>query len=240
MSPRTHLVLVLVPALLLGACGKGYDQEIILQLFRPPTSNAEHKKVTVTASENGTSSQQTLDSPFDSCSTNQVRIIPKQSPGTVHVDVKVPDLEVFAIDISVPAPTPVNVVRVILGGSSDLIPSGCAPGRDLGVHVDAAKRGLAQPCGSDADCAGGICLTSVVNAEPSFSVGDGYCTQACASADAGPGGACPAGAICREFRTTGGSLINSRCLKSCTKEDPCPPHNPSLRCSTLGVCVPEL
>jgi hypothetical protein len=215
---------------LLAGCGKGYDQEIILQLFRPRAAAAD--KVRVEASQSGGILKELdLPNPFASCSTNQVRIIPRQIEGKyppVHVVVRSGVLRAEA-DVVVPAQNPITLV---LGTGLDLVPSGpCTPGQpkppDDGSLL---KKALAEPCTLNQQCEGNLCLKRI-ESNPIIEFPDGYCSQDCEATKT-----CPGGENCKRFDNALGALIGYYCLKTCTDPPGC--SNPKLRCTPGGVCLP--
>lgn len=221
MSHRTSLSPLVLALSMLTGCGKGYDQEIILQLFRPRAAAAD--KVTVEASQSGGIPKVLeLANPFVSCSTNQVRIIPREVEGKyppVHVVARSGALRAED-DVPVPAQNPVPLV---LGIGLDLVPSGpCTP--------SLSKRSLSEHCLFDQQCEGNLCLKQI-DTEPATTFPNGYCSQDCEATKS-----CPGGETCKRFDNALGNPIGYYCLKKCTDPPGC--STPGLHCTTGGLCLP--
>jgi hypothetical protein len=229
---RPQTAPLLLGLLALPSCSdtKDWEREIIVQLFKPQSIPA--LKITVEAEQGKKKGAVELAGAglFQSCSTNQVRIIPDPAGGEVTITARVTadpllrDTQKVAAGQSTP-------VKLVLSRAGALEPSGCAPPPpDAGV-----KRRTAEPCAVNAQCAGGLCATEV-NASPMAKFKDGYCTSSCDSAP------CAADEDCIPYRDGTGKVVVSYCHIKCGRGDA--GTDPRCRvgdgylCSTADLCVP--
>jgi hypothetical protein len=231
MSHPIH-ILGAALVLLIAGCSKGYDQEIVLQLFRART--APNDVVEVTATEGGVTKTFTSVSDtrfsFSSCDSNKLRIIPRQQNGTydpVTVIVKSGALAVPPVLIKVPTET----VKLVLGSGPDLVPTGsCAP--TVPPDGGPGQKPIGVACAAGGECVGSACLTTADTASSTTALvlPEGYCTQDCKTK------ACADG-FCKDFTYPNGTLIGKWCLKTCKIDTDCPANGNKLRCPG-GYCVP--
>jgi hypothetical protein len=232
MSHATHILGAALVLLTAASCSKGYDQEIVLQLFRART--APNDVVEVIATEGGVtrtfSSASDARFSFASCDNNKLRIIPKQVNGVyepVTVSVKSGALSVPPVVIKVPTDT----VKLVLGSGPDLVPTGsCAP--TVPPDGGPGQKAIGVACKAHGECAGSFCLTTADTAASTtpLNLPDGYCTQDCKSTPCADG-------FCRDFNYPIGTLIGKWCLKICKIDSDCPQNGNKLRCPG-GYCVP--
>lgn len=234
---RRHPTAPLLLALLaptLPACSetKDWESELIVQLFKPKSLPAV--KITIEAEQGKKKGVVELAGAglFQSCTTNQVRIIPDPAGGEVTITARVTadpllrDSQRVAAGQSAP-------VKLVLSRLGELEPAACAP---QPPPVEAGvKRRTAEPCTLGAQCAGGLCATEV-NASPLATFKDGYCTSSCDSAP------CAADETCIPYRDGTGKVIVSYCHIKCKMGDAgtdprCRVGN-GYHCSTADLCVP--
>jgi len=236
---KRAILLSMVPALLLG-CGddKDWDQEIIVQLFRP--AGVDVGQVTVTATQGGTTGTIKVGDVFADCESNRIRIIPKPDGGEVKIAATSANggsAEPRTVQASDPGPIP---MKIGTDGGSGFEPSRCLPiaGPEAGPEAGSIPTG--ESCVTDSSCVGGLCLKETVTSGNPMTLPGGYCTRKVGEcANGGGDEACELeGEIC--WSSTNGNLEpqDSYCLKKCTLPEDCRKAEGYV-CKTAGDCLPE-
>jgi len=222
--------------LLLQGCGdegvdKDWEEEIVIQLFKAKTTTLSGLAVEASV---GTEKPKKLvinkdGKFFDSCETNQVRIIPKKLSGAWGpVKVKVTNANSFGgityAERTISVPTS-DVVKILLSKAKEMVPSGtCTPTVKLNP--------LGGDCADDGDCEDGKCLKKAEDASRSYTFHAGYCTKDCAN-----GGTCPTGGKCVPFGQVGQTNKPHYCMKKCTAVADCRAHD-GYDCPG-DICLPN-
>jgi hypothetical protein len=242
-----HLPLV-IAAVLAASCGdsKDWEQEVILQLFRP--ERAEVGTIIVRVTEGGKTVEKDLtkEISFADCQGNRVRIIPRKDGATyAPVDITV----LFGIvgqrrearPENNPVPATSAVVKVWLDTgiiNPNLEPKACAP-----TITPPMRKPLGSACTFDIECEGNICLKDVPNLSGTQVFPKGYCTSKCTK----DGDPCDAGrGFCKLYTDAGsppreyGPYCLRRC-KDCTPSAclPCDRIADNYACSTFDLCYPK-
>lgn len=237
-TTMSRAIATTLTALLLAAgCGetKDWDQEIILQLFKPKGTKVG--TVTVEASQTGVSprrpSKEINDASFADCEANKLRIIPRQVSGSfppVTVKVTAKGHGTTERQVSVPASNPVPIV---IGTATSLEPAACAPKvkPDGGMDDGAMSLSIGSPCTNNNQCKGGLCITSILNDGNPINLVGGYCSQDCATSS------CPADGYCWTNKDGLGNVKGKVCLRSCSGPGTC--SRPGFDCTPGGVCLPK-
>jgi hypothetical protein len=255
MTRYLLLIGVFCAALWPLACsdGKDWDEEIILQLFKP--KGVDVGQVLVRATQNGASGQQQLQDIFADCKSNRVRVIPRMVSGsypdvTVTVTASKGNLQPVSRTLQVPVPNP---VALVLGTSKELEPDGpCTPQPQLpdGGVADSgsAEAGrteaggpsdgplvtlpTGQACVEDERCKGGVCLKEMQNMGVPITFKGGYCSRDCSTQP------CPQEEYCASSTDGNGQVLGKYCLKRCKNNIECRVSQDYI-CTTAGVCMPE-
>ncbi len=231
MMTRSALTTLLTTVVLLAGCGddKDWDQEIILQLFKPGLVNVGNIKVEATQS--GVTRGVTVGGDiFASCDTNTVRIIPKEGK-TVSINLTWTGGK-HAFDVNLPAKNP---VKVVLGSDNkDLKPGGCAPTiiPDGGPTPDLPQYPTGFMCSKDGHCVGGKCIASYTNMGQTYPMPDGYCSRDCTG-----GTGCTANETCFANRDGNSKILSEVCLKNCKNDSEC--RTKDYHCTPGNVCLPK-
>lgn len=233
MMTRSALTTLLTTVVLLAGCGddKDWDQEIILQLFKPNLVNVGNIKVEATQS--GVTRGVTVGGDiFTSCDTNTVRIIPKEGK-TVSIKLTWTNGK-HDFDVSLPAKNP---VKVVLGSDNkDLKPGGCAPTiiPDGGPTPDGPSYPTGFMCSKPSQCVGGRCLSTLMTggSNPATALPKGYCSRDCSVTP------CPSHELCYESKDGNGKIIEKVCLKKCDTISECRASD-GYECTPGGVCLPK-
>jgi hypothetical protein len=216
--------------LLTGACSdsENYDQELIIQLFKPKGANLGAVKVTAT--QGATTRATTVANPFADCESNKLRIVPAAEEDGSYPDVTIRaeadnTTDVAETTVAVPQTNP---IQLIIGTptAAGIEPVGnCTPQvqpdagvADTGTEPDAEpKREIGEPCSTPDSCIQGACINSFsTDTGAVYPFSGGYCTKDCESDKT-----CPTGASCELSTTPGGGDIGWYCLRTCSGADPC-------------------
>lgn len=234
MSRVAWITAALLP---LTSCSSqaGWQDEVLVRLFKAGDFTAT--RVTVQASQGAQTKQQTLDSPFDDCARNRLRIVPRSeqgvfSPLTVRVSVDGDPVAPVSKAIDLPA---VGPVAIIVGQGDSLEPAGCLPADagvpDGGEGDGGVKRAIGEPCEGPQQCAGGLCLDRFTANDVDISMPGGYCSRDCAASTCGGDSRCVS-------ETDGlGSTLSKRCLRTCKLARDCG-RDASYHCTTDSLCLP--
>jgi hypothetical protein len=232
MMTRSALTTLLTTVVLLAGCGddKDWDQEIILQLFKPNLVNVGNIKVEATQS--GVTRGVTVGGDiFTNCDTNTVRIIPKEGK-TVSIKLTWTSGK-HAFDVNLPAKNP---VKVVLGSDNkDLKPSGCAPTiiPDGGPTPDGPSYPTGFMCSNPSQCTGGLCIASYMAGGTDTTMPKGYCSRDCSV------NPCPSHELCFVNKDNTGKILSQVCLKKCKLSSECREKD-GYHCTPAGdVCLPK-
>lgn len=180
-------VALLCGALLLAGCGQGWDEEIVLQIFK--LKEKDLGQVTIKASQGGVQQSTTVNGDnrfFSSCESNKVVILLEEKDGShapVNVTItsaKYPKITATAT-VNVPVTEAANpklslgqdsAVQILVGTSSNYEPADCAPNNPPKLKA------TGEPCDNDAECLGGRCLKRWLDNKYVDFPG-GYCTTNC-------------------------------------------------------------
>lgn len=257
------LVPALAGALVLG-CGDGsdkdWDEEIVLQLFKP--ANLVLGTVTVSVTQGSTTRTKQVNTGgaegfFASCESNRMRVIPAAVSGkypTVSVvitaDNQLPKSGIKK-DIPVPVSAEGSVVKMILLQGQSYQPAGaCASDLD---KIPPPKQ-VGEACAADAECLGGRCLAKEEDFQKVYTFQGGYCSASCQdTCVVGKGKClrsgkdCTSDDVCRQARCDKGQycfatkdgnnqVTDAFCVKSCSKPSDCRAND--YECTPGGVCFP--
>ncbi len=229
-------LLLLASGISAAACGdedgveKTWEEEIILQLFRP--ASLSPGTLTVSAAS-GTGQPVSLlvnaDGKFFSdCESNKIRILPRKTSGayqqvtvTVHSSV----LQKVTKSVPVPVPAADNVVQMVLKNDKQLVPAACAPKVQL--------RKVGDSCAQDTDCEHNKCLKSVVDSSGTITFHDGYCSEVCTKTKT----CTNTKHICKDFGGISQPNKPYYCLKNCTGNIDCRAGD-GYSCTAGGACMP--
>jgi len=236
-SPKAALITAALLPLVGCSSDTNWEEEVLVRLFRAADFAAP--SVTVQASQGERTEQQTLSDPFDDCSRNRVRIVPRRElsgfpPVTLRVSVEGNPVAPVTVTVTVPAAAPVPIV---LGEGGNLEPSGCLPA-DSGVPDSAGgadagvKRAIGQPCEGAQQCAGGLCLDHFTSKSVNIPLPGGYCSRDCTTV------ACGADARCVSETDGLGGQLSRRCLRTCEFPGDCD-RDSSYHCTTDSLCLPK-
>lgn len=230
MMTRTALTTFLTATLLLAACGddKDWDQEIILQLFKPAGKSVGDVKIAATQSKQ-TRSVTVGNDIFGSCDTNTVRIIPKDST-KVAISLTWSSGK-HDFEVNLPAKNP---VKVLLGSDPKMEPGGCAPAviPDGGPPPDLPQYPTGFMCSKDGHCVGGKCIANYTNMGQLYTMPDGYCSRDCTG-----GTGCTANETCFPNKDGNAKILSEVCLKNCQSDSEC--RTKGYHCTPGNVCLPK-
>jgi hypothetical protein len=244
---RTRQGLLGVVALLLVVgCGrkKDWDEEIIVQVFKPKATNVG--TVTVTATQGSKTDKATVDG-FGDCDANRVRLIPKQGSSD---DLTIRVTTSASLPLTCPAgvsscgtdccklkPPGSSPLKLVLGTEKELEPSGTCtptvqpPTPDGGTPKDPAG----SPCSADTSCQGGKCLKEVQNTGTPITFPQGYCSQDCSQTS---GTSCDSGEQCLDSTDGNNNVIGQYCVVKCvTSGGNC--MRTGYECTPLDLCMPK-
>jgi len=258
------LSVLLAGLVLTAACGDGggkdWDQEVVLQVFKP--AQLKLGVVTITATQEGGASRDTRvnlagqEGFFKDCESNRVRILPTRVKGkyppvtvTVTAQQSLPAGGVTRV-IQVPVSDPGSVVKMILLRGKTYEPTGACASDLGGVKV---PRSVGEACQDGADCLGSRCLGTVHDFQKIYTFVQGYCTHSCADTCSSgkchaTGHACKVDGDCRKarcgvgeqcFTTVNGNsqVTDAFCLKQCTRAADC--RSNGYGCTAGDVCFPR-
>jgi hypothetical protein len=216
---------IYIAALVAAGCGGGkdWDEEIIVQLFRP--QGTDPGKIKVQATQAGKTLEKEVSVSFADCTNNQVRIIPRKD-GTAYASVDI----VVTYDggqanksTTVPVPNH-SPLKIVLGTGVILEPAACAP--------SIPRKPLGSACTLDVECEGGKCIHVAPDVGADQVFPNGYCTLSCTTdgvACAGTDGQC------KRFANAVGTQEAFYCLQRCSAT--C--SRSEYKCTTGGVCYPN-
>jgi hypothetical protein len=220
MIRRAIFIAALVSA---GCGGKDWDEEVIVQLFRP--QGTDPGKIKVQATQAGKTLEAEVSVSFGDCTNNQVRIIPRKD-GTSYPPVDVVVTHAGGQERqSTPVPVPNHEpLKIVLGAGVVLEPAACAP--------TIPRKPLGSACLFDAECEGqGKCIhrAPAIGLDQQFP--GGYCTVLCAK----DGEACAGTAgQCKRFANAAGTEEVFYCLQNCSGA-----CRAEYTCTPGGACYPK-
>ncbi len=222
---------------LIGACqsaSKDWDEEVILQLFKP--ENVEVGQISLLVTQKKTVPLKNAAIHFNDCAHNKIRIIPQKEGAQypdISIDITCEKLSRCLSQSLTLTPPVINPVKVLLGHGINYEPKGCEPPKEAGINIDAGpKKVLGETCSLPDECGGGVCLQKKWFISKELIFKDGYCTRVCSH----QGDSCNGDGICYDFQLTSGKK-ELYCLKKCsTSADPC---REGYQCSTADLCVPN-
>lgn len=222
---------------LLAACsdeGGALPGQLVVRLYRQP--GLAVGPVTVSATdEGGTTGQVTLPTPFASCTSNRLRVLPATVTAGERLTITARATPGGEVSVSVTLPR--AEVDLVFGAGAAREPSGCPPAPDGGLPVD-ERRVLGAACEQHAQCADGLCLKQVTRSGRTWPLNGGYCTHACArSADAGSAQACGPLAVCVEERTANDDVVGAHCFGRCEGPADCRTAD-GFECTLAKNCYP--
>jgi len=232
MSWKTIPCWLILPLVLcvLASCGrkKDWDEEILVQVFKPKGVNVG--TVTVTATQGGKTDEATVDG-FSSCDANRVRIIPQQgvsSELTLTATASVGGLSPVTKKVT----PPTKEVQLVLGTGA-LEPAGtCTPSGPV-PDTGPPKNATGLPCSLDGQCQGGRCVTQMQSLGSKIAFPGGYCSQDCSSS----GTPCNAATeACLDSTDGNDTVIAQNCIKTCTSGGDC---RSDYTCTPGNLCMPK-
>lgn len=221
---RLSLLLLVGTATACSGVKKDWDQDVILQLFKPAAEDVGQVEVQVTELiKDGHERKAVVSLSFADCDSNQVRIISRQVNGS-YPDLGIvvrygPSSKREARELTKVSPASASgPVKLVLSSrvlrQQDLAPSACAPQTsgpttDAGATDGTSLRPLGEACTEPGQCAGGQCLvkTTLYGTEVPFP--GGYCSALCLATQ-------KAGDVCSEGGGVCVSYDKLYCLKKCT------------------------
>ncbi len=210
--------LAMATLLLTVGCGKDWEEEIVLQIWKQQnftmgvvniTAVQDGKKMSVAVNGGGTF--------FNSCEDNKVRIIPAQKGGTYSdVSITISSGKLSATQ-TIKVPTS-GTVEVLLGAGPSYDPRSCKPSG--GTTPKLKETG--ESCKTNTDCKGGRCLFVLTDSGKAYKFANGYCTANCMKNTGACGATTCSGApgagekdCCYAVSDGYGKKIDAVCLKRC-------------------------
>jgi hypothetical protein len=244
-----QLMVLLAGATLLAGCGRkrDWDEEIIVQVFKPKGTDVGQVKVS--ASQGGAPETAVVGG-FSDCSANQVRVIPAKkisAADPVMLSASASKGGLIAMPVKVDAVPPAPVKLILGPGAPALEPAGsCTPAPpqpdggtpDGGPGPDSGK-GLptGSPCSQNSDCVGWLCLDQLTDLGTPIPLLGGYCSRPCASSGCdGGAGCCEAGEACWTNTNGKSEPIDQVCLKTCKSTADC--NRSGYVCTPGERCMP--